>query len=338
MGVWIKAANIFGGSRWVKEGETDEPERSRVFGAILTPAPNLKKMSKPVKGAVNFQRRTWDKEEYERRAVERSEREGGGGGGGGEAPRGRVDPALMSAVPPSLSLPSTKLTVKDGLGEAAPYRDAEYGAQGPEGSKRAYLTSRTEDLNLEAKVKQRRVVTDATPLAQAGGYHCELCQCTLTDSSTWLDHINGTKHQRRLGVSMRVEAAGVDAVKARLLAVKSQAASASAAEVEERDKKEALAELNIRVSKASEEERARKKARKGGGGGEEGGKGKGGGGSAAAAAAAASSSVPIVFGGGGGGEGGKGSGGGEGGEGEGEGGEDADIFAAMGFSGFGGGK
>ena len=105
----------------------------------------------------------------------------------------------MGAAPPS-----TKLTVKDGLGEAAPYRDAAYGVQGPEGSKRAYLTSRTGDLNLEAKVKQRRVVTDATPLAQAGGYHCELCQCTLTDSSTWLDHINGTKHQRRLGVDVCV--------------------------------------------------------------------------------------------------------------------------------------
>jgi uncharacterized membrane protein YgcG len=240
----------------------------------------------------------------------------------------------MGAAPPS-----TKLTVKDGLGEAAPYRDAAYGVQGPEGSKRAYLTSRTGDLNLEAKVKQRRVVTDATPLSQAGGYHCELCQCTLTDSSTWLDHINGTKHQRRLGVSMRVEAAGVDAVKARLLAVKAQAASASAAEVEERDKKEALAELNIRVSRASEEERARKKARKGGGG-EEGGKGgkAGGGGGGGSNPTAPASTVPIVFGGGGGEEGG---GGGEkegGAEGEGQGDEDADILAAMGFSGFGGGK
>jgi len=208
-------------------------------------------LNKQVAGASNFQRRTWDKAEYEKRAAERSEREAPGGSSSG--PRGRVDP------PPVAS--SGKLTLKDGFGEAAPYRNAEYGVAGPEGSKRAYLKSREEDLNLEAKVNQRRVITDATPLNEVGGYHCELCQCTLTDSSTWLDHINGTKHQRRMGLSMRVEAAGVDKVKARLAGLKASSSTSAASAKRELDRAEALAELNLRVARATEEERARKKSK-----------------------------------------------------------------------------
>jgi U4/U6.U5 tri-snRNP component SNU23 len=35
--------------------------------------------------------------------------------------------------------------------------------------------------------------------------HCRVCDCFLKDSLTYLDHINGKKHQRYLGYSMRVE-------------------------------------------------------------------------------------------------------------------------------------
>lgn len=37
---------------------------------------------------------------------------------------------------------------------------------------------------------------------------------------TWLDHLNGKKHQRNLGMSMRVENVGVETVKAKLAAKK----------------------------------------------------------------------------------------------------------------------
>jgi U4/U6.U5 tri-snRNP component SNU23 len=37
------------------------------------------------------------------------------------------------------------------------------------------------------------------------GWHCKVCDCFLKDSNTYLDHINGKKHQRNLGYSMRVE-------------------------------------------------------------------------------------------------------------------------------------
>lgn len=53
-----------------------------------------------------------------------------------------------------------------------------------------------------------------------GGYHCTVCDCILRDSMTWLDHLNGKKHQRNLGMSMRVENVGVETVKAKLAAKK----------------------------------------------------------------------------------------------------------------------
>jgi U4/U6.U5 tri-snRNP component SNU23 len=37
------------------------------------------------------------------------------------------------------------------------------------------------------------------------GWHCKVCDCYLKDSHTYLDHINGRKHQKKLGYSMRVE-------------------------------------------------------------------------------------------------------------------------------------
>ena len=44
------------------------------------------------------------------------------------------------------------------------------------------------------------------------GWHCRVCDCFLKDSLTYLDHINGRKHQRYLGYSMRVEKSTTDEV------------------------------------------------------------------------------------------------------------------------------
>ena len=137
-------------------------------------------------GALNVQRRTWDRDEFEARAKERLEKDLAG---------------ESSAV--------------DGKKEPAPYRAAPAGLVGPAGSERAYVQARSYDLDIEAKLGKRRLVTEATPQAQVGGYWCELCQCTLRDSTNYLDHINGEKHQKRMGFTLRVERSSVEQVKAR---------------------------------------------------------------------------------------------------------------------------
>lgn len=43
-----------------------------------------------------------------------------------------------------------------------------------------------------------------------------MCDCFLKDSHTYLDHINGRKHQRSLGYSMRIERSTKDQVSSRL--------------------------------------------------------------------------------------------------------------------------
>lgn len=100
------------------------------------------------------------------------------------------------------------------------FQSAEQGAAGPEGSKRAYLKHREADLGLEDKVGKIQVVTGSSAPHQQGGYWCDICQCLLKDSMAYLDHINGKKHQKALGFSMRVERVGVDRVKERLGALK----------------------------------------------------------------------------------------------------------------------
>lgn len=42
-----------------------------------------------------------------------------------------------------------------------------------------------------------------------------MCDCVVKDSINFLDHINGKKHQRNLGMSMRVERSSLDQVKKR---------------------------------------------------------------------------------------------------------------------------
>ncbi|CAM9658409.1 unnamed protein product, partial [Choristocarpus tenellus] len=134
------------------------------------------------------QRRTWDRDYYEARAKERLEK-------GDDFEEKESGPARRS--------------------KKEEFQPAESGAAGPAGSQRAYLKTRVQKVDLFSRLGKTQVVTAASTPSQQGGWWCETCKCNLKDSINYLDHINGKKHQRTLGYSMRVERSTVSQVKDR---------------------------------------------------------------------------------------------------------------------------
>ena len=154
-------------------------------------------------------RRTWDKELYAQKAASRAEIK--------NIEEAQDDFALDLANIKKRKQESSHSNTKE------EFQAAESGAAGPMGSQRAFLKARTTNLSeqLEKDVGRTQVVTaQAMEMGVGGGFWCETCACLLKDSLTYLSHINGKKHQRALGYSLRVENVGVDAVKDRMAALK----------------------------------------------------------------------------------------------------------------------
>lgn len=84
-----------------------------------------------------------------------------------------------------------------------------------ESVKRELLKARDYKVDLDSKLGKTLVVTKNTPQSQSGGYFCDVCDCVVKDSINFLDHINGRKHQRNIGMSMKVERSTVDQIKQR---------------------------------------------------------------------------------------------------------------------------
>eukprot|EP00501_MAST-03F_sp_TOSAG23-6_P000560 GSMAST32.ASY1.ANO1.581.1 assembled CDS len=128
-------------------------------------------------GALNVQRRTWDKEEYAKKAKERE---------------------------------SSKKSGSNSIFVAA----AE-GLPKPAGSTRAYLQPRKHAVDVEKNLNKSLLVNANTPIMKGGGFWCPVCECLLHDSHFWLCHINGRRHQRKLGFTMRTERSTVESVRER---------------------------------------------------------------------------------------------------------------------------
>ncbi|GAB9466857.1 hypothetical protein Gpo141_00004222 [Globisporangium polare] len=186
------------------------------------------------KGVANFERQTWDREHYEKLAQLRA----------------------------NGNLPETeeKKVIKSSKEE---FKAADEGAEGPAGSARAFLKARTQKVTLDNNVGTVRVVK-SDDLNRNGGYYCEVCECGLKDSVAYLDHINGKKHLRKLGYSMRVERSTVDQVKNRLQSAAKRKwdpiMTKKLDAMEEYEKKlKAVEEEEQRVKKQKKEEKKTKK-------------------------------------------------------------------------------
>lgn len=97
---------------------------------------------------------------------------------------------------------------------------------GPAGSKRAFLHARSDTVQIDAKLGKTTIITAASKDSEKGGYWCETCECQLRDSAAWLSHVNGKRHQRKLGFTMRVEQSTLDDVKGRFASLKRKAEDA----------------------------------------------------------------------------------------------------------------
>ncbi|KXJ29566.1 zinc finger matrin-type protein 2 [Exaiptasia diaphana] len=158
----------------------------------------------------NF-RRTWDKDEYEKKAKERLQE-------------------LEDDDEPSSSSQRREAPIK-----------------------RKLLKKREYEVDLESNLGKSVVITKSSTMSQSGGYYCNVCDCIVKDSINFLDHINGKKHQRNLGMSMRVERSTLDQVKKRFELNKRK---------REEEKQTADYDLDERVAILKEEEEQRKQQRK----------------------------------------------------------------------------
>lgn len=115
------------------------------------------------------------------------------------------------------------------------------------------LKHREFEVDLESRLGRTQVVTPVAPLNQQAGYFCNVCDCVVKDSANYLDHINGKKHQRALGMSMRVERATLSQVQDRFESMKRKRDEAHGFTVED---------LDTRIQQQIEEEEASRRERR----------------------------------------------------------------------------
>mmetsp|Transcript_63626 Transcript_63626/g.186673 ORF Transcript_63626/g.186673 Transcript_63626/m.186673 type:complete len:249 (-) Transcript_63626:40-786(-) len=133
-------------------------------------------------------------------------------------------------------------------------------------SQRTYLKQRGVDLELDKNLGKQQVVTQHTIKPMQGGYWCSVCECLLKDSATYLEHVNGRRHNRNLGMNMKVEKVGIDRVKEKLASMRKKTEEVVPEDITVR--LAALEEEEAEKKRRRKEKKKNKAKKKGGGGGE----------------------------------------------------------------------
>jgi U4/U6.U5 tri-snRNP component SNU23 len=235
------------------------------------------------KQVANVNRRTWDKESYAKRAQDRQEKLKHQDQKTGSKSKHQQHAAVGTTVP----LDYSDRILLDPEIENEEFTPAISGAAGPEGSQRAFLKARknrvhhiddkigsSEIISIEAATKlkgstddvvddeindkkKKKKKSQVSPVQKIGiGWHCTVCDCFLKDSHTYLDHINGRKHQRALGYSMRVERSSKDQVLEKLQQLTNDKQQQSTMKDDSKTH-----DWNQLVNQKDEEERIRKEER-----------------------------------------------------------------------------
>jgi U4/U6.U5 tri-snRNP component SNU23 len=215
------------------------------------------------KQVANVTRRTWDKETFERKAQDRLRAEEEQSTGRNSSNAASSTHALSAAASlPDEFVPAPKDAVK------------------PEGSERAYLKARSSHADIDSKVGTAEMISVPAATATATtaiskdngvtktgvGWHCRVCDCFLKDSHTYLDHINGRKHQRKLGYSMHVERSTKDQLQETLAKLAEQQKKASISHTEElvslQNYEEIVKSKDEQAQKLKQEREQRRKEKK----------------------------------------------------------------------------
>jgi U4/U6.U5 tri-snRNP component SNU23 len=91
------------------------------------------------------------------------------------------------------------------------------------------LTSRSESVGLEAHLGVHKFTAEDAQSSKFLGFHCPLCDVSMNDSNSWLDHLNSTSHNQRQGTQMKVEKVTPSSVDARLEMLRRKKAQRGAA-------------------------------------------------------------------------------------------------------------
>lgn len=134
-------------------------------------------------------------------------------------------------------------------------------------SQRTFLQMRKQQMDLDKNIGEHRVVTTHTIKPMQGGYWCSVCECLLKDSATYLDHVNGRRHNRNLGMNMKVEKIGIDRVKEKLRSMKKEPEAVAPEDIAARI--QALEEEQEEKKRRKKEKKRKNKKPKGAGEGEE---------------------------------------------------------------------
>ncbi|KXZ54692.1 hypothetical protein GPECTOR_4g760 [Gonium pectorale] len=196
-------------------------------------------------GVDNTARRTWDKEEYRQKAEEKEKAaKGKGGDDDGEQEESAAE------------IRRRKRLERDPLHQGLIVE-------------RSNLRQRDYQIDLTSRLGKTQVVGFNTPLNQQAGWFCNVCNCVLRDSQSYLDHINGKWHNRALGMNMKVERSTLEQVKNKFDELKSRKSPPPDEYVPDGFDAAASAEAKEREEKR--EKRRRKAAEAAGGGGAAGG-------------------------------------------------------------------